>query len=153
MEQFSLVMDDVQKQYWESMYPDNFHLELLCTHPDYRRRGAGTMLTSWGLKAADLEGADAGVESSPMGFPLYQSLGFTLLEERIVKVDGDDADLAVRVMHRNATASGQILDSQVWFPLSSLSRYCSSVNSILVAIFIFILLVTSYLFSSVLREF
>lgn len=105
---FFTVLDEVHREYWEKKYRCNFHLELLVTHPDHRRQGAGGMLTQWGIdQARDFE-ADVGVESSPMGLSLYKSLGFKLLETRTVKVENDDADLQVRVMHYDTknTANG-----------------------------------------------
>ena len=96
--QFGKVLDDVHRLYWEKTYPRNCHLELLVTHPKYRRRGAGTILTSWGVTVASENGAHVGVESSPMGFFLYQSLGFKLCEDRIVQVEDETETLNVKVM-------------------------------------------------------
>jgi len=96
--EFQKVMNVVHEQYWEKEYPENFHLDLLCTHPDWRRRGAGTMLIEWGINHARQEGVDVGVESSPMGLPLYESLSFLLTETKEVQVDGEDEKLLVRVM-------------------------------------------------------
>jgi GNAT superfamily N-acetyltransferase len=98
LEAFGKVMDDIHKSYWERKYANNFRLDLLCTIPAHRRKGAGTMLTRWGLDLAQKEGANVGVESSPMGLPLYEKLGFKLEEIRHVKVKGDDEELLVRVM-------------------------------------------------------
>ncbi|KAF8545283.1 hypothetical protein BDD12DRAFT_1391 [Trichophaea hybrida] len=96
--QFQKVMNEVHKQHWEKKYPENFRLDLLCTHPDWREHGAGTMLTKWGIHNALQESVAVGVESSPMGFPLYESLGFCLIETKEVQVDGEDEILLVRVM-------------------------------------------------------
>ena len=92
------MLGDVHRQYWEKKYPRNYHLELLVTHPAYRRRGAGTKLTSWGIEKASQLEAHVGVESSPMGFPLYQSLGFKLCEDRVVQVEDEADTLNVKVM-------------------------------------------------------
>jgi GNAT superfamily N-acetyltransferase len=91
-------MDSVEKDFWTDQYPENFHLNLLCTLPRYRRRGAGTALTRWGINAARDEGAIVAVESSPMGEPLYHSLGFKLMAKRTVKVDDEEEELLVRIM-------------------------------------------------------
>lgn len=98
MAAFRGVMDKVHAKYWEKKYAQNYHLELLATHPDYRRRGAGTLLSQWGIDQGLAAGIDIGVEASPMGFPLYSQLGFILLETLMVEVEGDDAKLTVRVM-------------------------------------------------------
>lgn len=91
-------MDKVHAKYWERLYPRNYHLEILATHPDYRRRGAATSLIKWGVFQALREGVDAGLESSPMAFSLYRKLGFALQEEVVIHVDGDDSRIMTRVM-------------------------------------------------------
>jgi hypothetical protein len=96
--EFQKIMNEVHKQYWEKMYPENYRLDLLCTPPDWRRHGAGTMLTEWGTHHAQQEKVKVGVESSPMGFPLYERLGFLLIETKEVQVDGEDEKLLVKVM-------------------------------------------------------
>lgn len=98
MAAFSKTMDGVQKKYWETLYPHNYHLLLLATHPEYRRRGAGTALSKWGIEKGLSAGMDIGVEASPMGFPLYKHLGFVLLEVLMVEPQHDDARLPVKVM-------------------------------------------------------
>ncbi|KAJ5910467.1 hypothetical protein N7504_005110 [Penicillium tannophilum] len=51
-------------------------LDTLCTHPDYWRRGAGSMIVKWGCDLADKEGVSAYLDSSKDGAPLYQKFGF-----------------------------------------------------------------------------
>jgi ribosomal protein S18 acetylase RimI-like enzyme len=98
MNAFQQTMNYVQSKYWETKYPQNYHLVLLATHPDYRRRGAGTALSQWGINQGLAAGIDIGVEASPMGFPLYQHLGFVLQEELVIAPQNDDARLPVKVM-------------------------------------------------------
>ncbi|KAJ5691970.1 Acyl-CoA N-acyltransferase [Penicillium macrosclerotiorum] len=54
----------------------NFYLDMLGTHPEYRKRGAGSMLVKWGCDLADDEGAGAYVDASKAGAPLYEKFGF-----------------------------------------------------------------------------
>ncbi|OCL15212.1 acyl-CoA N-acyltransferase [Glonium stellatum] len=51
-------------------------LDLLVTHADHHRRGAGSMLITWGTAQADEMGLDAYLEASEMGKPLYERHGF-----------------------------------------------------------------------------
>lgn len=51
-------------------------VSLLFVTGSYRGRGAGRMLMRWGLKIADELGLDAFVESTELGYSLYESLGF-----------------------------------------------------------------------------
>jgi GNAT superfamily N-acetyltransferase len=95
---FEKAMNYTHSTYWETMFPQNYYLALLATHPHYRRRGAGTALTQWGIDQALAAGIDVGLEASPMGFPLYQHLGFILLEDLVVKPDNDPASVLLRIM-------------------------------------------------------
>jgi GNAT superfamily N-acetyltransferase len=95
---FEKAMNYTHSTYWETIFPHNYYLALLATHPDYRRRGAGTALTQWGIDQALAAGVDVGLEASPMGFPLYQHLGFILLEDLVVKPDNDPASVLLRIM-------------------------------------------------------
>lgn len=49
---------------------------MLCTHPDYRGRGAGKMLVAWGCEQADKDRVPAYVDASRDGHPLYARYGF-----------------------------------------------------------------------------
>ncbi|KAJ6115256.1 acyl-CoA N-acyltransferase [Penicillium sp. IBT 16267x] len=51
-------------------------LDTLCTHPDYWRRGAGSMIVKWGCDLADQEGISAYLDASKNGAPLYEKFGF-----------------------------------------------------------------------------
>lgn len=51
-------------------------LDTLGTHPDYQRRGAGSMLVQWGCDLADKDGVAAYVDASKEGASLYQRHGF-----------------------------------------------------------------------------
>ncbi|PVH98878.1 hypothetical protein DM02DRAFT_680836 [Periconia macrospinosa] len=97
---FGKTMGYVKSKYWEQTYPENYHLILLTTHPDYRRRGAATALSKWGIDQGRRAGIAIGVEASPMGFPLYQHLGFVLQEELTVECRSGEntATLPVKVM-------------------------------------------------------
>ncbi|CAI7668115.1 unnamed protein product [Penicillium palitans] len=65
----------------------HYYLDTLGTHPDYQRRGAGSMLVKWGCDLADKDGVAAYVDASKEGAPLYQKHGF-------VDFNPPDADVA-----------------------------------------------------------
>jgi ribosomal protein S18 acetylase RimI-like enzyme len=48
----------------------------LAVSPDYRRRGVGEKLVSWGIQQADKEGVDSVLEATIDGGKLYRKLGF-----------------------------------------------------------------------------
>ncbi|KGO76730.1 Acyl-CoA N-acyltransferase [Penicillium italicum] len=54
----------------------HYYLDMLGTHPDYRCRGAGSMLVRWGCEIADREGVGAYIDASKAGVPLYAKHGF-----------------------------------------------------------------------------
>ncbi|PCG94400.1 Acyl-CoA N-acyltransferase [Penicillium occitanis (nom. inval.)] len=54
----------------------HYYLDTVGTHPDYQRRGAGSMLVKWGCDLADRDGVSAYVDASKEGAPLYQKHGF-----------------------------------------------------------------------------
>ncbi|EKG18678.1 hypothetical protein MPH_04024 [Macrophomina phaseolina MS6] len=51
-------------------------LNLLITHPNHYRRGAGSMLIRWGTQKADNAGLICFLEASQAGRPLYKRHGF-----------------------------------------------------------------------------
>ncbi|KAJ6143116.1 hypothetical protein N7471_002569 [Penicillium samsonianum] len=54
----------------------HYYLDTLGTHPDYQRRGAGSMLVQWGCDLADKDGVAAYVDASKEGASLYLKHGF-----------------------------------------------------------------------------
>lgn len=65
---------------------------LLCVHKDYQRRGAGTLLTSWGLDRARGLGMPVYLEANPMAYPLYMRLGFFQVGIITIKAEDWDSD-------------------------------------------------------------
>ncbi|KAF1935176.1 hypothetical protein EJ02DRAFT_460598 [Clathrospora elynae] len=53
-----------------------YFLHILATDPEHHRRGAGAMLVDWGVRKADSAQLPSFLESSPMGRPLYERMGF-----------------------------------------------------------------------------
>ncbi|KAL1851765.1 hypothetical protein Plec18170_006068 [Paecilomyces lecythidis] len=54
----------------------HIYLDTVATHPDYQRRGSGSLLVKWGCELADAEGLPAYVDASKDGAPLYAKFGF-----------------------------------------------------------------------------
>lgn len=51
-------------------------LDTLGTHPDYQRRGAGSLAVKWGCDMADKDGVSAYVDANKEGAGLYKKFGF-----------------------------------------------------------------------------
>ncbi|KAF2749343.1 acyl-CoA N-acyltransferase [Sporormia fimetaria CBS 119925] len=66
---------------WMGTKPFCF-LNILVTHPDHHRRGAGAMLVKWGTDRADKAHLPAFLEASEEGKPLYAKMGFKEMEYR-----------------------------------------------------------------------
>jgi GNAT superfamily N-acetyltransferase len=65
-------------------------LKVLLCHPDYRRRGIGSKLLIRGILRAAYDNLYTTLFSSPMGYPLYQKLGFKEVGKFRVQAKGED---------------------------------------------------------------
>ncbi|CAG9947582.1 unnamed protein product [Clonostachys rosea f. rosea IK726] len=55
---------------------EHYYLDTVATHPDYQRRGAGSMLLKWGCDLADQNKISAYVDATKDGARLYERFGF-----------------------------------------------------------------------------
>jgi len=55
-------------------------LDILFTHPDYRRRGVGRLLMDYGVQKADELNLEAYIDSTDIGKLLYEKYGFIAAE-------------------------------------------------------------------------
>ncbi|KAH7323731.1 acyl-CoA N-acyltransferase [Rhexocercosporidium sp. MPI-PUGE-AT-0058] len=62
-------------------------LDMMSTHPDHHRRGAGKMLVQWGCDIADKMGVEAFIEGTSIARRLYESCGFVATPTDWVFVD------------------------------------------------------------------
>jgi GNAT superfamily N-acetyltransferase len=60
----------------ENGIEDMWYLKLLCTSPDYQRKGIGAALLDWGLNRARVRGEKVYLEASEFGKGLYLKKGF-----------------------------------------------------------------------------
>ena len=51
-------------------------LHICYTHPDYQRRGVGSLMLRWGCDLADHLLLESWIEASPDGGKLYELFGF-----------------------------------------------------------------------------
>lgn len=63
-------------------------LDMLCTRPEYRGQGAGSMLVAQGCKEADQDQMPAYVDATAEGAPLYARYGFEDRTVRGIEVPG-----------------------------------------------------------------
>jgi GNAT superfamily N-acetyltransferase len=72
------------------------HLQFLGVSPRFQRRGIGRKLLEWGCEKADHERIPIYLEATAFGRPLYESVGFTILEWMAL----DDGHISQAVMRR-----------------------------------------------------
>ena len=86
------------KTYFAEYAEEPIHLSILVIHPDFPRRGAGTMLVNWGIKAAEEKGWPVTLCASPMGQLLYKRLQFEEIATEVVRVEGEEETCISTVM-------------------------------------------------------
>jgi len=57
------------------------YLNIIYTHPDYRRQGAADMIMEWGIKKAAEMGVEMWLDATIYGIPLYEKHGFVVVNE------------------------------------------------------------------------
>lgn len=77
LEKFNAFQDAWMKE------TKNFYLGLLMTDPKFQRRGIGTALLNWGHEIADKKGLPSFLVATPVGHPLYLSVGWKEVAEPI----------------------------------------------------------------------
>ncbi|KAJ8058017.1 hypothetical protein OCU04_013189 [Sclerotinia nivalis] len=86
---FLKVISDARKEFTAMFEGNEIYLNLIGTHPDFRRRGYATQLLKWGIERAERDNAPLVLIASPMGEPTYLASGFKELERVDVVVEGD----------------------------------------------------------------
>lgn len=98
MRVYADTMSAAFAKYFDTYGNEQLSLDWLITHPDFRRRGAGTMLCQWGENEAIKRGGwTLTVMASPLGTLLYKHLGYRTLGTVTAQVDGerDKVDITV----------------------------------------------------------
>lgn len=76
---------------------------MLITHPDFRRRGAGSQLVKWGEeKLARRARCVLTVLASRMGKELYEHLGYGLVGFETARVDGEMEKVDIFAMEKRS---------------------------------------------------
>ena len=87
------------KRYFGHIGPEQMHLQILATLPEYQRRGHGSALCRWAMELVRRDGLkDMSVIASPMGYELYIWLGFERVGEFYIQVPGEEEKLRLEAM-------------------------------------------------------
>lgn len=97
------------KKYFGDIGPEQLHLQILATLPDFQRRGHATTLCRWGMDVIRRESLkNISVMASPMGYHLYTRLGFDHLATVIIQVLGEDEKLTLQAMKYASIVDGKL---------------------------------------------
>ncbi|KAK0744839.1 hypothetical protein B0T21DRAFT_325749 [Apiosordaria backusii] len=87
------------KRFFGIFGPEQIHLQILATLPEFQRRGHASSLCKWGMKLAHQERLqDISVMASPMGYGLYTWLGFGSVGTFYIQVPGEEERLTLQAM-------------------------------------------------------
>lgn len=79
--------------------PEQMHMQILATLPEFQRRGHGSSLCKWAMEVVWRERLkDMSVMASPMGYELYTWLGFHCVERFYIQVPGEEEKLVLEAM-------------------------------------------------------
>jgi GNAT superfamily N-acetyltransferase len=67
-------------------------LNIIFTHPNYRRQGVGEIMLEWGIKKAKELGVEMWLDATPYGRPLYEKFGFKVANENRLQPRTDTPD-------------------------------------------------------------
>ena len=95
MEAYAKALPAGLKKYFGS---EQIPLWEVVTHPDFRRRGAASMICEWGQKEPDKDGKSLSLLATPMGKGLYSKLGYHVLGSVVVQVVGEEERVVVDAM-------------------------------------------------------
>ncbi|MCJ1310747.1 RNA polymerase II transcription factor B 52 kDa subunit [Agyrium rufum] len=120
------------------MRMSNLSLHDRCfTHPDHRKRGAGSLLVRWGVEKADELGLDSFVEATNSCTSLYERHGFVASDSFNIKTERDDAsedwmklvkELSIEYTFLWKLKYGKWVDGETTFPWREgeyLAQLCS----------------------------
>jgi len=96
---FSQGQKKAYQKYFAPIGPEQIHLQILATLPEYQRRGHASSLCRWAMELVCQEGLkDMSVMASPMGYELYKSLGWDVVGTFWIQVPGEEEKLVLRAM-------------------------------------------------------
>ncbi|CVK99427.1 uncharacterized protein FMAN_02269 [Fusarium mangiferae] len=98
MEAYAKALPAGLKKYFKRFGSEQIPLWEVVTHPDFRRRGAASMICEWGQKEADKYGKSLSLLATPMGKGLYLKLGYRVLGSVVVQVEGEEERVVVDAM-------------------------------------------------------
>lgn len=93
-----VAVDAAKKKYFANLGPERIHLRVLAVRPDFQRRGAGAALCKRVIERAREQKRSVTLIASPMGRPLYSSVGFSYEGTVTIQTEGEEEKLSVGAM-------------------------------------------------------
>ncbi|KAK0627476.1 hypothetical protein B0T14DRAFT_136459 [Immersiella caudata] len=98
---------EAYKRFFEPFGPEQIHLQILATLPEFQGRGHASSICKWAMALAHEESlADISVMASPMGYKLYKWLEFDSVGNFPIQVPGEEEKLTLVAM-RASNPDGQ----------------------------------------------
>ncbi|KAI0539385.1 acyl-CoA N-acyltransferase [Xylaria digitata] len=94
------------------------YLPAIAVHPDHQRQGVGRLLMQWGVSVAENFGLPIYLESTGLGYPLYEAMRFNKLTHAQIihkaEVTGGSEDTEIPLMVRMPSkAKGMMFEEWV----------------------------------------
>ncbi|GAB1319222.1 N-acetyltransferase domain-containing protein [Madurella fahalii] len=87
------------KKLFAPLGPEQVHLQILGTLPEFQRRGHASSLCRWAMELALRDSLkDISVMASPMGYNLYTWLGFKKVATFYIQVPGEEERVVLQAM-------------------------------------------------------
>ncbi|KAF8150313.1 acyl-CoA N-acyltransferase, partial [Mycena galopus ATCC 62051] len=90
LREFRRVLAAASKAYFGRYAEQHLYLALIATHPDFRRRGAASLLCRWAMDRAAASGWPVTLFATALGKKTYDSLGFATLGTETIQVEGEE---------------------------------------------------------------
>jgi GNAT superfamily N-acetyltransferase len=90
-------------------------LNIIFTHPSYRRHGAGDLIMNWGIQRAKEMGVEMWIDATIHGIPLYKKHGFVVVNENSLEPKPDNPDAEWKKLENELLP---ITMWQMWRPAS-----------------------------------
>lgn len=79
-------------------------LMYMATDPDWRRQGAATLCVNWGIERCHELGIPAYLEASKEGAPVYEKLGFEIVDDVRMEYEGEKMEYPAMMWRPSGTA-------------------------------------------------
>jgi GNAT superfamily N-acetyltransferase len=94
-------------------FKTSYHLEILCTIAQHRRKGAATALIKWAIDRAGKDGAVVGTEPSDEAAEFYRNRGFVKVGQLAVR-NPAEPDIVLEVPVVRYSPSGEASGRADW---------------------------------------